>query len=383
MMMEQTSLPFQSSSFYPSPSWSPPSSEATFGMVSNYIKSEPLSPEQTLMTNMSPRVQNTPCSLTPPPTNYPSSQYAPLTPPYRYEQNNNFPQNNNSNNNNNSSSYWQTSTPPPYEDYFSEAQYAEREYTDAPISDRTGCLEELNDEGALEQLRAICLQQAAMDVKLACHMLNISPNPYSWDMHDVQRWILWLIKEKRLECSAEQMHLFYKVSGAQFVSWCDKMVNNQQLSSAQRTMVEAISAHLDIWKSAAQAMQSSRPEMETPENFSQPSPPRYEDSYSDDDDSSSASQGCSTQHIHLWQFLKELLSDAQQHGACIRWLDRGIFKIEDSVRVAKLWGRRKNRPAMNYDKLSRSIRQYYRKGIMKKTERSQRLVYQFCPAYAN
>lgn len=88
-------------------------------------------------------------------------------------------------------------------------------------------------------------------------------------------------------------------------------------------------------------------------------------------------------HIHLWQFLKELLADAQLHGTAIRWLDRpkGVFKIEDSVRVARLWGRRKNRPAMNYDKLSRSIRQYYKKGIMKKTERSQRLVYQFCHPY--
>jgi hypothetical protein len=88
-------------------------------------------------------------------------------------------------------------------------------------------------------------------------------------------------------------------------------------------------------------------------------------------------------HIHLWQFLKELLSQPQLYGSCIRWLDRqkGIFKIEDSVRVARLWGKRKNRPAMNYDKLSRSIRQYYKKGIMKKTERSQRLVYQFCHPY--
>lgn len=88
-------------------------------------------------------------------------------------------------------------------------------------------------------------------------------------------------------------------------------------------------------------------------------------------------------HIHLWQFLKELLASPQTHGTAIRWLDRnkGVFKIEDSVRVARLWGRRKNRPAMNYDKLSRSIRQYYKKGIMKKTERSQRLVYQFCHPY--
>lgn len=94
--------------------------------------------------------------------------------------------------------------------------------------------------------------------------------------------------------------------------------------------------------------------------------------------------GGSGAHIHLWQFLKELLTQPESYSAAIRWLDRpaGVFKIEDSLRVARLWGKRKNRPAMNYDKLSRSIRQYYKKGIMKKTERSQRLVYQFCPPYA-
>lgn len=100
--------------------------------------------------------------------------------------------------------------------------------------------------------------------------------------------------------------------------------------------------------------------------------------------SSRAAASPNGSHIHLWQFLKELLSQPTVHGSAIRWLDRtrGVFKIEDSVRVARLWGKRKNRPAMNYDKLSRSIRQYYRKGIMKKTERSQRLVYQFCHPYA-
>lgn len=137
------------------------------------------------------------------------------------------------------------------------------------------------------------------------------------------------------------------------------------------------------------------------------------------------STSTASQHIHLWQFLKELLTATEQlqisadnnvaHGAAsprspspstastasvtvnsacankqqqqqqqmIRWLDRkqGVFKIEDSQAVARLWGRRKNRPAMNYDKLSRSLRQYYKKGIMQKTERSQRLVYQFCHPY--
>jgi hypothetical protein len=60
-------------------------------------------------------------------------------------------------------------------------------------------------------------------------------------------------------------------------------------------------------------------------------------------------------NIHLWQFVKELLNEPQMYSGCIHWVDRslGVFKIVDSVRVARLWGRRKNRPAMNYDKLSR------------------------------
>ena len=89
------------------------------------------------------------------------------------------------------------------------------------------------------------------------------------------------------------------------------------------------------------------------------------------------------QSIHLWQFLKELLLQPDSYSKCIRWIDRekGIFRITDSSQVASLWGKRKNRPAMNYDKLSRSIRQYYKKNIIKKTEHSKRLVYQFCEKY--
>ena len=86
--------------------------------------------------------------------------------------------------------------------------------------------------------------------------------------------------------------------------------------------------------------------------------------------------------VQLWQFVKELLSQPQ-HSGCIYWIDRdqGIFKIIDSVKVAQLWGKRKNRPAMDFEKLSRSLRQYYKKGIMKKTKRPERLVYQFCAPY--
>lgn len=59
--------------------------------------------------------------------------------------------------------------------------------------------------------------------------------------------------------------------------------------------------------------------------------------------------------IHLWHFIRELLDKPEKYSDCVRWVDRveGTFKIESSATLARLWGNRKNRSAMNYDKLSR------------------------------
>lgn len=88
--------------------------------------------------------------------------------------------------------------------------------------------------------------------------------------------------------------------------------------------------------------------------------------------------------VHLWHFIRELLDHPnKQYGSCVRWVDRdeGTFKIESSHHLARFWGQRKNRAQMNYDKLSRSLRQYYKKGIIQKPEKKQRLVYKFLPPY--
>lgn len=67
--------------------------------------------------------------------------------------------------------------------------------------------------------------------------------------------------------------------------------------------------------------------------------------------------------ITLWQFLLQLLLD-QSHKHLICWTSNdGEFKLLKSEEVAKLWGLRKNKTNMNYDKLSRALRYYYDKVI--------------------
>ena len=71
--------------------------------------------------------------------------------------------------------------------------------------------------------------------------------------------------------------------------------------------------------------------------------------------------------VHLWEFLLELLMD-ESCIPLIEWTDEsnGEFKLNDSEEVARRWGLRKHKEGMNYDKLSRALRYYYSKNIIKK-----------------
>ena len=81
-------------------------------------------------------------------------------------------------------------------------------------------------------------------------------------------------------------------------------------------------------------------------------------------------------NITLWQFLLELLL-SNQHQNIIHWTNTdGEFKLVNAEEVAKLWGLRKNKHNMNYDKLSRALRYYYDKNIIKKVM-GQKFVYKF------
>ncbi|XP_076620056.1 DNA-binding protein Ets98B isoform X2 [Colletes latitarsis] len=277
------------------------------------------------------------------------------------------------------------------------------------------CVGDLTRE-QIEPVLSLAIQQLQKDFDNTCVALGIHPEPRRWSAADVAAWIQWA--RRQLQLPSVPLESF-NVDGATLTS-----LTEEEFCQRAPQCGSMLHAQLEIWKAAVEesprntlaASWSPAGVVQTPNNNNnnnnnttgttsiantttvtvKGSPCNVDFSDDEDEECGSSQTGTSNgngnnggkmrnggSHIHLWQFLKELLQSPGIHGSCIRWLDRGkgVFKIEDSVRVARLWGKRKNRPAMNYDKLSRSIRQYYKKGIMKKTERSQRLVYQFCHPY--
>ncbi|XP_059167233.1 uncharacterized protein LOC131949383 isoform X2 [Physella acuta] len=80
--------------------------------------------------------------------------------------------------------------------------------------------------------------------------------------------------------------------------------------------------------------------------------------------------------VQLWQFLLELLAESCNES-CIKWLgNKGEFRMVDPEEVARRWGIRKNKPNMNYDKVSRAMRYYYDKAILSKVH-GKRYTYRF------
>ncbi|XP_031731801.1 ETS domain-containing protein Elk-4 [Anarrhichthys ocellatus] len=80
--------------------------------------------------------------------------------------------------------------------------------------------------------------------------------------------------------------------------------------------------------------------------------------------------------VTLWQFLLQLLLDSSNDQLICWTNEEGEFKLLQAEEVARLWGARKNKPNMNYDKLSRALRYYYDKNIIKKVN-GQKFVYRF------
>nr|XP_002122285.4 uncharacterized protein LOC778729 [Ciona intestinalis] len=267
-------------------------------------------------------------------------------------------------------------------------------------------LSDINNS-SMEKMEREYFNEAIKEVYFACSLLNLPPDPILWSKQHVEKWVMWTTHQCRLPALDVSV---FRMPGTALCRMTERDMHKLAPSCG-----DILHARLEIWRSAvgSQLLQSNEYQ-EIEENMGVPPPaaetglfslkPKHlncQSNYSTEvitdnkmmistaihtrsklEDTNSSAAALTPNYssgIHLWQFLKELLLQPQSFSRYIRWIDkqRGIFKIEDSVEVARLWGVRKNRPAMNYDKLSRSIRQYYKKGIIRKTKVSQRLVYQF------
>lgn len=83
-----------------------------------------------------------------------------------------------------------------------------------------------------------------------------------------------------------------------------------------------------------------------------------------------------TTHCHLWMFLFDILLDSNKSNVAT-WEDqKGMFRIRDPTRLAEMWGEKRNRTNMTYEKLSRSLRHYYEKKILRKVPK-RKYTYKF------
>jgi len=79
----------------------------------------------------------------------------------------------------------------------------------------------------------------------------------------------------------------------------------------------------------------------------------------------------------ITQWILSLLRDPKYNPRVISWdnEEEGVFYVTDTAKFAKLWGERKKNPSMNYEKLSRAMRYYYKNGELMAVEK--RTTYQF------
>ncbi|XP_050739404.1 uncharacterized protein LOC127009917 isoform X2 [Eriocheir sinensis] len=80
----------------------------------------------------------------------------------------------------------------------------------------------------------------------------------------------------------------------------------------------------------------------------------------------------------LWEFIRNLLLDPETCPSLVKWEnpEEGLFRFMDAEKVARRWGDRKQNREMNYEKLSRAMRYYYKTHIFEAVI-GRRLVYKF------
>ncbi|NWR50184.1 GABPA protein, partial [Regulus satrapa] len=218
--------------------------------------------------------------------------------------------------------------------------------------------------------------------------LGIPYDPVQWSTDQVLHWVVWVMKEFSMTdidlnalsipgrdlCNLSQEDFFQRVprgeilwSHLELLRKCMAIKEGFRMSAAMKHSVQIIPASVQpatpttikVINSSAKAAKVQRA-------------PRI----SGEDRSSPGNRTGNNGQIQLWQFLLELLTDKDARD-CISWVgDEGEFKLNQPELVAQKWGQRKNKPTMNYEKLSRALRYYYDGDMICKVQ-GKRFVYKF------
>ncbi|KFP03094.1 GA-binding protein alpha chain [Calypte anna] len=212
--------------------------------------------------------------------------------------------------------------------------------------------------------------------------LGIPYDPVQWSTDQVLHWVVWVMKEFSMTdidlnalsipgrelCSLTQEDFFQRVprgeilwSHLELLRKCtgDFSVTGSSVQIIPASVQPATPTTIKVINTSAKAAKVQRA-------------PRI----SGEDRSSPGNRTGNNGQIQLWQFLLELLTDKDARD-CISWVgDEGEFKLNQPELVAQKWGQRKNKPTMNYEKLSRALRYYYDGDMICKVQ-GKRFVYKF------
>ncbi|NXB27915.1 GABPA protein, partial [Eulacestoma nigropectus] len=227
--------------------------------------------------------------------------------------------------------------------------------------------------------------------------LGIPYDPVQWSTDQVLHWVVWVMKEFSMTdidlntlsipgrelCSLSQEDFFQRVPRGEILwSHLELLRKWYQYKITRGIRMSAAMKHVCILNTASVQIIPASVQPATPTTIkvinssAKAAKVQRAPRISGEDRSSPGNRTGNNGQIQLWQFLLELLTDKDARD-CISWVgDEGEFKLNQPELVAQKWGQRKNKPTMNYEKLSRALRYYYDGDMICKVQ-GKRFVYKF------
>ncbi|XP_056281652.1 GA-binding protein alpha chain isoform X2 [Pseudoliparis swirei] len=237
--------------------------------------------------------------------------------------------------------------------------------------------------------------------------LGIPYDPVLWSADQVIHWAVWVMKEFNIDemeigsihipgrdlCLFSQEEFLQKVPNGEILWSHLELLRKYVLASQDQSGGDA-TVTIDQPVQIIPAQVSTPTTIKVLKQSRGPRTPRISGG---EERSSPGNRTGNNGQIQLWQFLLELLTDKDARD-CISWVgEEGEFKLNQPELVAQKWGQRKNKPTMNYEKLSRALsvimppegvttdrmaapqmrKRYYYDGDMISKVQGKRFVYKF------